>query len=737
MEVNADLFHRKVKAFEQADANRRATQVTTEESDPVAAAENLQVSEQLGVSPQAVTVNPDLYHRMLQQRQTETALQDAPKLNNWLDDPANRALAKPELDTLAAWEKLDPLGMLFDFTGASGRASAVGLHSGAVGLQRMGASLGALPNQGQMQANLNILNAFEQIGDSQGPIDLEGLGLGGNQMSVEASFVTAFLQATPEERDAMTAAFVARISEQEGVNEWFIEAMKAYSQQIQEFNGDTTTGWQDIDWTSPDVIQDFSEFVGYSIGQAAPYMLVSGIAGALGGAPGLLTSSGLIAAGDITSDAVEEMDPSQPLDTTQIALGTIPYAAAEYLGPVAARVRGIFGRGAGTVVDSFFQNWVRNVPLDALEEYTNEFTQEMVKDIFQARALGQEPDFSMQALMRWHGAGMAGASVGTFLGTGATVVSTARQGGGPTLPTRTRISPKTRAMMADMGKALTAGRTAMTLERVDQMVAATQMKELAPAKFEEYLVSLGLDDQQIFVPAEGVRVLFQEQGIPITEETLAEWGIDGGQLEAAMLTGGNVSISMSTYASKIAGTNQAEWVHENGTLDANEMSLNEARLFADARAQDLVDEQAATEAERQVAAERAERGMQVYDGIYRQSLEAGASEAVADTRARVTTAMRTGLMDAFGEDAWMAGNYDQLFDIEIRTPDVPPMPQERTLTQPGAPATIETLPEGWQDADIEVELEDGEVAVAKAGEVLEYQNQRIKDIMAVLRCIDG
>ena len=324
-----------------------------------------------------------------------------------------------------------------------------------------------------------------------------------------------------------------------------------------------------------------------------------------------------------------------------------------------------------------------------------------------------------ETLLGWFNEGMAGA-VGGAVASPVTVAAD-------------------RAMDRQMIRDNRAGRTALVLDRMVEMADATELANTDPQKFGELLEAQGLGDQPLLIPAQDMQEYFQQTGLD-EDVTLEAWNIDRGDYNAALARNGDVTMSMATYATNIRGSDHIDWVRENATRNEGEMSLSEQKAFREQGFRRLMAD-AADQARQQEAgtAQRSQGEQALYDRVYDDLLQAGRADDQARNEAAVTTAMRTSLMSAFGEEQWQAGNYDQLFNFRVRSvADVANVAGAVELQQTDTrPTTIDELPPGWQDAEIEVELEDGEVALANAGEVIESQNQRIKDIMAVLRCVNG
>lgn len=74
-----------------------------------------------------------------------------------------------------------------------------------------------------------------------------------------------------------------------------------------------------------------------------------------------------------------------------------------------------------------------------------------------------------------------------------------------------------------------------------------------------------MDGKAVFVPAEGVAEYFQSKNMTFNP---ADWGIDAGAYDAAVVSGGKVAVPAAAYASAITGTPEADWFHDNTICDA-------------------------------------------------------------------------------------------------------------------------------------------------------------------------
>lgn len=169
------------------------------------------------------------------------------------------------------------------------------------------------------------------------------------------------------------------------------------------------------------------------------------------------------------------------------------------------------------------------------------------------------------------------------------------------------------------------------IDKIMGDAAESKTRQRDPRLFEEFIdgISQGTPLENMFIPAEAIRELYQSNGWDMGQE---DDGIMSGltgdfwkQVEAGIASGGDVVIPMSAVAAHLAGTPVWEQIKPSVRVSPGGISQKEVEAFeseyADvvAKIGDTVREQAA--AEREAAAPREK----VFDAVLSQAREAGFS----------------------------------------------------------------------------------------------------------------
>lgn len=204
------------------------------------------------------------------------------------------------------------------------------------------------------------------------------------------------------------------------------------------------------------------------------------------------------------------------------------------------------------------------------------------------------------------------------------------------------------SLQARIGQAEDAGRTAASIDEIDKMVADSKLRTRSPEAFSDFLASVGLDETELFVSAEGVQEYFQAKDMVFDEEMMRAWGVDPEDFAQKLVSGGDIAVPVSEYASNISGSVDAEWLKQNATTSPDEMSLSDAAKF-NAEVQDIM-EQAKKDAEAMRLEDDAMRAddVQIYDSMVSQLRSAGQSPDVAANQAMVWTAFWRSMGERYG-----------------------------------------------------------------------------------------
>lgn len=219
-------------------------------------------------------------------------------------------------------------------------------------------------------------------------------------------------------------------------------------------------------------------------------------------------------------------------------------------------------------------------------------------------------------------------------------------------------------------KATRANTTAGKIDQIDQLAAASKVKARSPEKMADFLDKV-MDGKSLYVPADDLNQLFQAKDFGP-----ADWGIDPATFEETLAAGGDIAVPVATYASKITGTDNADWFKENAKTVIGEMSAVEARRFNEEVRATLDAQMAASDADRMVMLEMRASDVQVKDQIYTMLRAAGNTKDVADTNARLTAAAIRTMAQRSGQDPL---DMARRFGLEIKGPQTDQMRRRGNL----------------------------------------------------------
>lgn len=647
------------KAIKQQDAARAATELRLHPLQPDQAAEGMGVAKELGVPPGQVMAFPELFKDRLAAQRATTALTQAPQLTDWLrSDPVKGALAKDDLDNLSWFEKgfnflhgggipafADMGGMLVD--SQVGR----GLRTGATGAKQMAAGAATMPLAGMQATMMERLDAYGRAADIAPGTPRHEIAtqLGIDPMSPTAGIVADFVNGDEERRQWHLERAAQVIQSNTETMDWLTGKVREFEEQMKATQGRVPN------FTDISDVGEFGDWLGFNLGQAAPYLLATATAGAVAGPAGMLGVGYGMGAGDIRSEQITEgQDPFDTRAAGAAAVGAIPYAGIELIGAAARPFRGVTGEVLEQVAEGWAKRVGRETGASAVEEFINEAGQEIIKDFAVMAGGGDDVTLDDETLLRWFNSGMAGMASGGAFGGGRTALTISAE--------------------RDAQRAAEAGQAASILDRVSEQAQASKLRERSPEAFKEALDRAGRGDDLVYVPAAGLREFFQARDTEFDAEMAEAWGIDLNTFGEMEISGGRVGVPMSNFAAYLAGTDAEAWVRENATLDPDEMSLADAAAFDDAM-QEQID--AAYEAElSEMFAEQASRSsdQQVFDQVYGQLREAGRTVDVAQNEARVMTAFFRTMAQRIGDDSL---DLLRRFGLRIQGPDGPGVPRRR------------------------------------------------------------
>lgn len=298
---------------------------------------------------------------------------------------------------------LDTSGLVEDTPAAPGgdpgfiSQTARGFEAGVAGGQSMAAALMTIPAFGAFQSLSNEVAAYDAIDAGREP-ELGMSNLAGRQQ--------AYAAASPEDRTKMREIAQGRIGAMTEVRQGLREAWQRYSDEAKAKSG-RVPNFTDIEDAA-----GFRDWLGFSIGQGAPYIAATTLAAMLGGAPAVAGTGLAIGAGDIQGDLME----AGIEDRGDLALtGAVPYAALEFLGPAGRYLRNVSGATMREVARKYYQRLGREVPANFVEEFVNEAGQGIIGDAVVTSQTG-EAMVTDESLLRWFNEGMAGGAAGAPMG---------------------------------------------------------------------------------------------------------------------------------------------------------------------------------------------------------------------------------------------------------------------------------------------------------------------------------
>jgi hypothetical protein len=175
---------------------------------------------------------------------------------------------------------------------------------------------------------------------------------------------------------------------------------------------------------------------------------------------------------------------------------------------------------------------------------------------------------------------------------------------------------------ADRKQAVAQGRAgAAALTEAVEAVRQSPLAERSPERFQALLAAMA-DEDEVFLPAESLRTYMQSLA-PAEQQQFLDATEIGPQLEAALVTGGDVAIPAANYLARIAPTPAHEALAKDVRLGLGGVSLSEAEAF-EAEQGDVIER----EGERLIGEARAQEeaaapGQRVYDETFSQFRSAG------------------------------------------------------------------------------------------------------------------
>lgn len=604
----------------RAEASIGAVQIVigSSQTSPDEIAGDLNLASEFG----KVTGNPvppapmvreyrNIFQQKLEEQRNKTILSGSPILTDWLRNPDNAAIARDDLETLSGFEK-------FKAEAGPKTLTADGAPSGAA---YVGQSLVEVPKAVPGGAVSGVGTAMEGAGQLLTPVD----------PAVRQPLATSIAQAgtkTPEE----IAALRTQIFQQGVVNPQiaqsilsdvlagdmtpdeamqalepvFTPALKMASEALQSGGQSVQEYGEGILPAAPGMEDSLGRQVGSGLGS---FLTVLGVGLATGGT-GAAIFGGSQGAGEAAGRARKA---GQDEDTQTIAAlygvfpGMTEAIPIERLLMNPATKAGIAGL-------------LRAVGIQAATEGGQEAVQTVMQNWI-AQNLYAPDQAMLQGVMD-------GFTTGGVVGG---LVEAGRIGLNAMLPGRARG----RQFIRDEQAAAGAVDTAQTIQNISAQSAASKLKARMPSTFRDY-VSKALEGgnlSDLYVPADQFVTYFQGLGADPYAVVDELDGVTREDLDAAILSGGDLAVPTATYAATVAGSDLDQFFAENAKFNPLDMSAAQALEFNEHVEELRMEAWEAAETERVEAEEQRPVEEKLYDEFVSRLRVAGRSTDVATNEA--------------------------------------------------------------------------------------------------------
>ena len=559
-------------------ASERTSRRLWEAPTPDTAVSALATAPAVGMSADALAQDPAVLRELERKTSDSAALEGHPSLRNFVDQSTvNGALAQDELPQLGALEKAQ--GWMKDTSQELFGWNRQDRFQGLVSRSLEGASKIAVGQYGTIRgvsASMKAVEAVEALNimaliSSGGEPTSEQL----NSMAfINSSFMidpetgegVNFLNATPEQRDVITAGVMAKFTEAD-------DDVRDAALTVALMASQTPEG--------PELsVSNIPAIIGYYGIQSTALALPALLAGAVGGgAVGMaaLGTQGLVTgySEGVKSDILENgPDAFYSRDTHIKGLIVAPiFAATEFLGPVGRVLRRPFAEISEDLIIRALK--ARGLPAKvgavvvggALEEGMAEMLQDMLVDWGNG-----ELDWTKEGLEKY----LTSFAVGGLVG-------------GPM--TGTLETPALVSQARANERAQRDGLTNSTLQQIQDQAGDVKMRTRSPEKWREFLQSIGTEQGRLYVEP----TVLQE-AVAAGTVSLETLNVTQEQLDTATETGGRVQLNQIDWAANYAGGEVGQTLLENSSARADGYTPAQLRNF-----QDLV---AQTEMESTFTAER-------------------------------------------------------------------------------------------------------------------------------------
>ena len=618
-----------IKSLQGRLASATSAQLSHDDRNPDDVASSINVGRELGVPAVSVAADPEPFNRELGQRRNAQILQSAPATAQWLGNIGNAGLGKDDVETLSvleglgtAWDrgvtsriKTLPSAMTLEresqrsvdygrtyedflseeytqYANETGRAvrreladPAAGFAGGFIDTTPRNtpateADIAALTPSQRMSARYRALTRSSAVA-GMSPDDLSIAFTRGSAALENISNLRTEAEAILKSgRNNNVAARLAAMPT-EGRTNW-----EQAQDTVDAIFDNPADGAAFLLETSVESLPIMAAALGTTVVTRSPK---SGIAVMGGGT--YLTESSVSAMDFLDERGIEISDPEQALALLQ---DSTLMADAHEFGHTRGLVIGLFAiASGGMATQTLSKNTAVNLLAHTVGQAGLGGGGEAVAQVGSTGDIASPRDIVIEGLAELPGAAPEAVIFGG------------------------------QSLMRDRSAADNSGGTAADLVDIDALADQSNLRGRSPEAWRDFLRSVGLNDADINVPAEGVQQYFQDQGLEFDQEAMDAWGIDADAFGDALLSGGDITVSVEDYAANITGTPDADWIRQNGSRSTNEMSISDAEAF-NAQEADRRDAMLA-EAELMRAEDDAARAddVQIYDDIFSQLRAAG------------------------------------------------------------------------------------------------------------------
>ncbi len=630
---------------DKTTAAKTALVLSNDPRSPDELASHAKIGQQLGLPPIVVGSDPAAYKARAEQKSIIDAVASAPKTAAWLANRDNGGLAKDDVENLSFWEK-----GLRDFGEMGNNPVSRGIARGVLSTGGNLKSIGAIQSgitaadigKTQEQLQQEAIKAIGPLPTDQYPDEV----VFGAQMAGQARY--EMIQGLTEvDREAMLKGAADQLA---AGRKLIVAASKvARSDAGQAFmDGPLAKSDGSFSGAMGAIAADplgAMAYLGDTFAEALPAMVPAALTTIATRSP-MAGAAMMGFTSDVTTTSSEAMSF---LGARGAKLDTPEDVAALLANPELLKEAQTYGVTKGLIVGA----------LDALSGGVA------------GKALAKSPIGDMvlqsiaQASLGGGGELLAQAAVDGKLDWNQIIV----EGLAEFVTAPVEMASVGRGWLADQtAKAARAETTAGRIETIDALAAKSKLKARSPEKMAEFVDTVA-GDKTFYVPADDLNELFQSKNF-----SPEDWGIDPAHFDEMLAAGQDVAVSPSVYATRITGTENADWFKRNAKTAVDELTISEADRFNETARAEMDRQMAELDRQRLADMETRASDIQVRDGIYTQLRGAGQTKAVAETNAKLFTANIRTLAARAGEDA---------LDLARRFPLQVMGPQSETMRRRG------------------------------------------------------